>query len=64
MPDLYGEKLADSKAYLATHHITEILQSLTQSLLIERPDNPRPFMEKHLHLLRSTKVGQHLTELT
>ncbi|KAJ3352350.1 EF-hand calcium-binding domain-containing protein 10 [Kappamyces sp. JEL0680] len=51
-----GEKLDEAQSYLATHRIAEIIQSLTQALLVERPDNPREFMERHLQMLRSVKA--------
>lgn len=52
-----GEKLDEVQNYIATHRIPEIIQSLTQALLVERPENPKLFMEKHLQLLRSIKVS-------
>lgn len=51
-----GEKLDEIQNYIATHRIPDIIQSLTQALLVDRPENPKPYMEKHLQLLRSIKV--------
>jgi hypothetical protein len=31
------EKMNESKAYLATHKISEIVQALTQGLLVDKP---------------------------
>ena len=55
-----GEKLDEVQNYIATHRIPDIIQSLTQALLVDRPENPKPFMEKHLQLLRSIKVAYHI----
>ena len=51
-----GEKLDEVQNYMANLKINEIITSLTQALLVERPENPRAFMEKQLQLLRSVKV--------
>ncbi len=52
-----GEKLDEVQNYIANLKINEIVQSLTQGLLVDRPANPRLYMEKQLQLLRSVKVN-------
>ena len=52
-----GQKLDEIENYIATHRIPEIVQSLTQALLVNRPENPKQYMEKHLQLLRSIRVS-------
>lgn len=52
----HGEKLEDAETYLTTQRIPEIIQSLTTSLLVERPEDPKKFMANQLNLMRSVKV--------
>ncbi|KAI8895126.1 hypothetical protein BC833DRAFT_178221 [Globomyces pollinis-pini] len=51
-----GTKTDEAEAYLNTHRIPDIILSLTQSLLVERPANPKQHMDKNLQLMRSIRA--------
>jgi hypothetical protein len=53
---LQNEKEQDAKSYLQAHKIQDIIQNLTQGMLIDRPENPRSYIEKNLQHMRSIRV--------
>jgi hypothetical protein len=46
----------EAAEYLQKHEINEIFQSLTQSILMDSPENPREYLVDHLKMLKSLKV--------
>jgi hypothetical protein len=46
----------EALVYLSNHKIHDLVENLMTALLIERPDNPRSFLEKNLQIMRSIKV--------
>ena len=42
--------------YLREHRIMDIIQQLTSSVLVDKPDEPKEFLVKQLELIRSARV--------
>lgn len=55
-----SNNLADNRdlaeKYIELHDISQILNDLTQTLLVERPENPKQFLVKTLTTMRATRV--------